>query len=603
MDFKRILDLLPYQAARYPQKIALASKHNGQWQSYSTEDCLKIIDQLSTGFLQLNLQAGDAVGIMTTVGSPAWNLVDLALQQIGVIVVPLHAAVREAELRFILKEATIKYCFAANQELHDLLSSVRKNTPELQQIYTFEKCPEVPHWKQLIIDPDPTQLKIIQERKAAIKEEDLATIIYTSGTTGQPKGVMLSHKNIVSNIKSTMSLLPINYEKKTISFLPMSHIFERMAVYVYCAAGVSIYYARGVDTILEDIQEVRPHYFTSVPRLLERMYDSILEQASSQGFLKRRILTWAIGLGERFNRRQKMKITYQMQLLLARILVFRHWRNALGGKVEGVIVGAAALQPKLGQLFSAAGIDIREGYGLTETSPAISFNRFEPGGVHFGTVGIPVPGVELKIDQPNKNQEGEICVRGPNVMMGYYRQPELTAQVIDEEGWFHTGDIGKIVFKRFLQITDRKKDIFKTSSGKYVAPQKVENLLKSSRYFSQCMVIGFNRPYVTALIIPNFVHLERWCINNKVHWTSPQYMVHNTKVENFLESVVAQINDQLKKEARVRRIHLLHEEWSVPTGEYAQTLKLRRDFILEKFNKGIEEMYNSKDELISSKEQ
>ncbi len=603
MNFKRIIDLLPFQAARYPQQVALAERIDGKWQHYSTQTCLELIDQLSNGLLQLELKVGDAVGIMAAVGSPAWNLIDLASQQIGVVVVPIHASIKATELTFILKQAAVKYCFVATPDLQELLEKVRPNTPALQEVYTLKERPGFPFWKQLLLPPNATQLKIIQEKKAAIKEEDLATIIYTSGTTGQPKGVMLSHKNIVSNIKSTMSLLPINYEKKTISFLPMSHIFERMAVYAYCAAGVSIYYARGVDSILEDIREVRPHYFTSVPRLLERMYDSILEQASSQGFLKRKTLTWAIGLGERFNHLHQMKITYQVQLFLAKLLVFRHWRNALGGKVEGVIVGAAALQPKLGQLFSAAGIDIREGYGLTETSPAISFNRFEPGGVHFGTVGIPVPGVELKIDQPNENQEGEICVRGPNVMLGYYRQPELTAQVIDEEGWFHTGDIGKIVFKRFLQITDRKKNIFKTSSGKYVAPQKVENLLKSSRYFSQCMVIGFNRPYVTALIIPNFVHLERWCINNKVHWTSPQYMVHNTKVENFLKSVVGQINGQLNKEARVRRIHLLHEEWSVPTGEYAQTLKLRRDFILEKYNKGIEEMYDRKDELISSKEQ
>ena len=599
MDFTRIIDLLSYQAARYPQQVALAGKQGGKWQTYSTQKCLEEIDQLSSGLLDLDLATGDTVGILSAIGSPAWNLIDLALQQIGVIVVPLHASTNAKQLSFILRQAEIKYCFVANQELYDLLASVRPDATDLQGIFSFAPIEGSPHWESLKSEASPQKIQTIAQRKSAISEDDLATIIYTSGTTGQPKGVMLSHKNIVCNIKSTISLLPIDFEKKTISFLPMSHIFERMAVYAYMAAGVSIHYARGVDTILEDIKEVRPHYFTSVPRLLERMYDSILEEAASQHFLKRKILLWSIRLSERFKSRGRMVITYRLKLLLADLLVFRHWRNALGGKVKGVIVGAAALQPKLGQLFSAAGIDIREGYGLTETSPAISFNRFEPGGVHFGTVGIPVPGVEVKIDQPNEKKEGEILVRGPNVMMGYFRQPELTREVIDEEGWFHTGDIGKIVYKRFLQITDRKKDIFKTSSGKYIAPQKVENLLKSSRYFSQCMIIGFKRPFVTALIIPNFVHLQRWCIDNEVHWTSPQYMVHNPKVENFLKSVVTKINSQLEKEGRVRRICLLHEEWSVPTGEYAQTLKLRRDFILEKFDKAIEEMYTQKGELIS----
>lgn len=594
MNFTRLFDILPYQAARYPQKIALAEKQSGQWQSYSTQECLDLIDQLSARFLDFPLEQGDCIGIMTAIGSPAWNLIDLAWQQIGVVVVPIHASIKTSHLSFILKEANIHYCFVADQALYDLLKSV---APEIQA-YAFTDIPDLPHWRSLLGPIDAAQKERLAQKKASIKAGDLATIIYTSGTTGQPKGVMLSHRNIVSNIKSTISLLPVNYEKRTISFLPMSHIFERMAIFSYCAAGVSIYYARGVDTILEDIREVRPHYFTAVPRLLERMYDSILEQAASQGWLRRRLLRWSLQLGERFQSRRQMTLTYRLQWWLAHLLVYRHWRNALGGKVQGVIVGAAALQPKLGQLFSAAGIEIREGYGLTETAPAISFNRFEPGGVHFGTVGIPVPGVEVKIEAPNEQGEGEILVQGPNVMMGYYKKAALTKEVIDEDGWFHTGDIGKIVYKRFLQITDRKKDIFKTSSGKYVAPQKVENLLKSSRYFSQCMIIGFKRPHVAALIIPNFVHLKRWCEEHEVHWTAPQYMVHNSKVEQFLRGVVRKINEQLEKEARVRRICLLHEEWSVPSGEYAQTLKLKRDFISEKYQKEIEEMYESKEELI-----
>lgn len=599
MDFTRLFDLLPYQAQRYPQQVALAEKINGQWKKYSTEECLKKIDQLSIGFLQLGLKAGDSVGIMSAVGSPPWNFVDLALQQIGVIVVPIHAAIQPAQLTYILKDANIQYCFVADEGLYHQVHGVKANAPELKKIYTFVKLPKIPHWEELLIKLDPDQKKVLQHKREQIKEEDLATIIYTSGTTGQPKGVMLSHRNIVSNIKSTITLLPIDAQKRTISFLPMSHIFERMAVYAYFVAGVSLYYARSTDHILEDIQDVRPHYFTAVPRLLERMYDSILEQADGKSRIKRSIIRWSLQIGKRFKSWRRMNIGYQLKLALADLLVYRHWRKVLGGKVQGVIVGAAALQPELGLLFSAAKIEIREGYGLTETSPAIAFNRFEPGGVHFGTVGIPVPGVELKIDDPNEYGEGEIVVRGPNVMMGYYQKPKLTKEVIDEEGWFRTGDVGKIVYKRFLQITDRKKDIFKTSSGKYVAPQKIESLIKSSRYFSQCMSIGFNRPYVTALIIPNFVHLERWCQENKVHWTAPQYMVHNPKVIDFFESIIQKINSQLDKEAKVRRICLLHEEWSVTTGEYAQTLKLKRDVILDKFSKQITEMYHQKGDLIA----
>ncbi len=598
MNFQRLFDIFPFQAERYPQKIALAHKQGLQWQSYSTAECLEIIESLSAGFLQLGLQAGDVVGIMAAIGSPPWNFIDLSLQQIGVIVVPVHASIKAKELQYILQESLMLYCFVDDEPMLQLLESVRSQTLHLKQIFSLNSISDVPHWKSLLTKPTAAQTQTIEQRKAAVSEDDLATIIYTSGTTGQPKGVMLSHKNIVSNIKSILSLLPINYEDRTISFLPMSHIFERMAIYTYFAVGVSVYYAERVDSILENIQEVQPQYFTAVPRLLERMYDSILEEVSRQNRLQKRILLWSIRLGEQYQVQRKLPFWYGLQLRLADLLVYRKWRKILGGKVKGVVVGAAALQPQLGQLFSAAGIHIREGYGLTETSPAIAFNRFEPGGVHYGTVGIPLPGVEVHIQAEAEEEEGEIWVRGPNLMMGYFGQEALTRQVIDEDGWFHTGDVGKIVYKRFLQITDRKKDIFKTTSGKYVAPQQVENLLKSNRYINQTMIVGFNRPYVVALILPNFVHLKRWCEQNKVHWTSPQYMVLNPKVEQFMKKLVSQLNEQLTKEAKVRRIHLLYEEWSVSTGEYAQTLKLRRNFILQKFQKEIDSLYASKQELI-----
>ncbi len=597
MNFQRLFDLLPFQAYRYPQKIALAHKVQGQWQSYATHDCLEIIEELSSGLIELGLQPGDKVGIMSAVGSPPWTMLDLSLQQIGVIVVPLHTSIADTSLHHILQEAELLYCFVANEDLYQRVQNLQAQLPRLQGIYTLQKVNTLPHWESLRQSPSKGQCEQIDARKAAIRPDDLATIIYTSGTTGRPKGVMLSHRNLVSNIKAIISLLPITYFDRTISFLPMSHIFERVAIYTYITVGASVYYAESVDRILDNIAEVKPQYFTAVPRLLERMYDSIQEMATAQSPWQRRMLVWAMRLGEKAQANTQTGLGFRLQRQLADLLVYRRWRKVLGGQVKGVIVGAAALQPQLGKLFSVAGIHIREGYGLTETSPAIAFNRFEPGGVHFGTVGIPLPGVEVRIDA-EEGEEGEILVRGPNVMQGYYQQPERTKEVIDSEGWFHTGDVGKMVFKRFLQITDRKKDIFKTSSGKYVAPQQVENLLKSSRFISQCMVVGYKRPYVIALIIPNFIHLQRWCEANQVHWTSPPYMIINPKVEQFYHNLISELNKELNKEARIRRIHLLHEEWSVSGGEYAQTLKLRRSFILQKYQKAIESLYTKKDGLL-----
>ena len=597
MNFHRLFDLLPFQAYCYPQKIALAHKTDGQWQHYSTHDCLEIIERLSAGLLELGLGVGEKVGIMSAISSPAWNFVDLSLQQIGVVVVPLHTAITDQSLLHILTETELHYCFVADRPLYERIQRLRGQAPQLRGIYTLQREGDLPHWSHLQGSPSPERCQQIDQRKAAIRPDDLATIIYTSGTTGKPKGVMLSHHNVVSNIKAIIALLPISYFDRTISFLPPSHVFERVAIYTYFTVGASVYYAEGVDRILANVAEVRPHYFTAVPRLLERMYDSIEEAATEQAVWRRRLLRWAMRLGERSRDRPSQGWGFHWQRWIADALVYRRWRQVLGAQAKGVIVGAAALQPQLGKLFSAAGIHIREGYGLTETSPAIAFNRFEPGGVHFGTVGIPLPGVEVRIDA-EPGEEGEILVRGPNVMLGYFGQPELTRKVIDAEGWLHTGDVGKMVHKRFLQITDRKKDLFKTSSGKYIAPQQVENLLKTSRFISQCMIVGYKRPYVVALLIPNVVQLRRWCEQHGVHWTSPPYMVINPKVETFYQERIRELNTQLDKAARIRRIHLLHEEWSVSSGEYAQTLKLRRAFILEKFRSAIEALYAKKDALL-----
>ncbi len=591
-NFFRIFDLFHYQHFRYPNQKALVAKENEDWRSYSTEDCIKKIDQVSAGLLHLGLKKGDKVGIISQLGSPQWNFLDFGAQQIGIIVVPIHATVSEDELEYILKDADIKVCFASTPVLYEKVKTVRESVPDLRGIYSLKNMEDTTSGESFLQPAEP-DIEFIKSLRSNISENDLATIIYTSGTTGRPKGVMLSHSNIVSNIKSIIPLIPINFSQRTVSYLPLSHIFERMVTYTYIAVGASLHYAEKADAslILDNIREARPHYFTTVPRLLERMHDEIRQQANSKNIIRRKMIRWALKLGEKYKGKKKHSPIYWYQLFWADLFVFRKWRQVLGNHVKGVVVGSAALHPNLSRLFSAARIKIREGYGLTETSPVVAFNRFEPGGCRFGTVGIPIPGVEVKIDDPNEEGEGEIKVKGLNVMMGYYNKPKETNKVISKDGWFRTGDIGKIVHKKFLQITDRKKDIFKTSSGKYIAPQALEIFLKTSPFIERCMIIGFQRSFVTALIIPHFPLLKQWCEENKVHWTSPQYMVHNNKVMKHMDSVLNEINGNLPRYKHIRKHLLLHEEWSVQGGELTPTLKIKRPYLLEKFQKDIEKMY------------
>lgn len=593
MDFRRLFDILPYQQARYPQKIALADRQGINWNYYSTQDCLTQINKVSAGLLHLGLKKGDKVGIMTTLGSPRWNFLDLGMQQIGVITVPIHASISNTDLVYILRETVMKFCVVANRELYNKLMSIKDEVPFLQKIYTLEKLPDVPGWEDLIKEPTARHYESFQTYKAAIHEDDLATIIYTSGTTGEPKGVMLSHKNIVSNIKAIIALTPINASKRSISFLPMSHIFERMATFTYMAAGTSIYYVSNRDKLDEVIKEIKPHFFAAVPRFLEKAYEQIIERSQAKGKLVARLVNWAIKLGKRYKGSKKMNLLYWIKLLFADVLVYRIWRKGLGGKVEGIMVGAAALNPELGRLFSAAGLEVREGYGLTETSPVVSFNRFEPGGVRFGTVGIPVPGVEIKIDNDTIDEEGvgEILVKGPNVMLGYFKKEEETKKVLEEGGWLRTGDVGTIINKHFLKITDRKKDIFKTSRGKYIAPQRLENQLRLSPYIEQVMILGHNRPYISALIVPCFPILQQWCEENGVHWTGPQFMVLNPKVKQLFEKEIEAINQLLLNHERVKKFHLLHQDWSEQEGELTPTLKIKRDIVKDHYKKEIENIY------------
>lgn len=599
MDFTRLFEILEYQHERFPQSVALAGRKKGQWRTWSSAELLAERDRLSAGLLHLGLHKGDRVGMLTHCGSPEWAIADAAMLQIGIIPVPIHATARPDEIAHIARDAGLRACFVSNDEM---LGKIQSAGVTLEFVFSFENATDSPPadwrggvaWNTLLRDPDQHDRDKIRYLRDGIQENDLATLLYTSGTTGQPKGVMLTHANIVSNVKSVLAIVPVGPEVTAVSFLPLSHILERMVTYVYQAASTPIWYADAVENLPRILPEIRPHIITAVPRILERMYERLLDERSRAGTLKKKILDWAIALGERFpySGAHGMPIDYYFKRLLADVLVFRQWRKKMGGRIQYIAVGAAALQPRLGRLFSAARIDVREGYGLTETSPVIAFNRFEPGGVHFGTVGIPAPGVEVRIAEMDEQGEGEIEVRGPNVMSGYFNLPDETAARFTADGWFKTGDLGKFEFKRFLKITGRKSELFKTTSGKFVAPGFVEQQLTLSPLISQAMVVGANQPFVGALLVPNFAALEVWCRENNVHWTSPQFMVLNPKVEKLFRQEIDRINEErLGTIEKVRAFQLLHETWTPENGLLTPTLKLRREILGKQFAEEIEKMF------------
>lgn len=601
MDFTRLFEILEYQQKRYPQEVALAGREQGEWRSWNTARLLAERDRLSAGLLHLGLHKGDRVGMMVHCGSPQWAIADVAMLQVGIIPVPIHSTARPDEIAYIVRDAGLRGCFVSNQ---DMLGRIEAAGVGMEFVFSFENQvnsegvtssrPATKSWDILLREPDEHDLGKIQYLRDGIGENDLATLLYTSGTTGQPKGVMLTHANIISNVKSVLAIVPVGPEVIAVSFLPLSHIYERMVTYVYQAAGTPVWYADAVENLPRILPEVRPQIITAVPRILERMYERLMEERNRSGTLKRKIMDWAIALGERFpySGERAMPPDYFFKRLLADLLVFRHWRKRMGGRIRYIAVGSAALQPRLGRLFSAARIDVREGYGLTETSPVIAFNRFEPGGVHFGTVGIPAPGIEVRIADPDDQGEGEIETRGPNVMAGYYNQPDETAARFTADGWFKTGDLGRFEFKRFLKITGRKSEIFKTTTGKFVAPAFVEQQLIRSPFISQAMAVGLNRPFVGALIVPNFVILEGWCKEHNVHWTSPQFMVLNPKVEKLFRQEIGRINEErLGAIDKVRAFHLLHEPWTSENGLLTPTLKLRREVLTKQFGEEIEKIF------------
>jgi long-chain acyl-CoA synthetase len=583
MHVTRNFDLLDYAKLHFPSRPMLGEKKQGQWITYSILDYQHTVNHLSYALLDWGFKAGDRAAIMSF-NCPQWNFSDLAISQVGGISVPLYTTLAENDLAYILNDAEVCIAFVQNEAMGQ---SIKNAKPDIH-IVCFEEGSTFLHWETFAEGGRKAPaIGKLQGIKDSIKPGDLMTLIYTSGTTGMPKGVMLSHENVLSNVNVCEKLYPEFREKTVLSFLPLCHIFERMVGYLYLKLGATIYYAENMESIADNLKEVKPFAFTTVPRLLEKVYDKIVAKGHTLGGIKKALFFWALNLGLRYELGNKNTWIYRKQLAIADRLIFSKWREALGGKVEVIVCGAAALQSRLARVFTAAGISVLEGYGLTETSPVIAVNRLQHNGRMFGSVGPLIPGVEVNIAP-----DGEILCKGPNVMLGYYKQPELTAEVLSPDGWLRTGDIGTFTEERFLKITDRKKEIFKTSGGKYIAPQRIENKLKESMFIEQAMVVGENQKYAAALIVPSFASLNLWAENNQISSESTDSLVNHPNVQRLFESEIATCNAEFGQWEHIKRFHILPLEWTIANAELTPTLKLRRKNIYQNFQKEIDSLFN-----------
>ncbi len=592
MEYKRLFDCIDYQLQHFPKEDMLSGKENGTWRKYSTQEVSNTVNQLSAGLLSLGLSANnftpegsDKIAIISA-NRPEWLIADMATQQLGVIWVPVYPTTNPIELSFILKDASVQYMFASNQELYDKVMSIKGEVDCLKEVYTFDTIPGAKHWSSLLKN-DNALLEQVATIKKSIPVEQVATFIYTSGTTGTPKGVMLTHKNIYFNLRSGKDTFPFPDAPadKVLSFLPLNHIFEKVASYIYMFSGMSIYYAESLETIGDNLKEISPQAFSTVPRLLEKVFEKIMMKGEELTGIKRKLFFWAVALGEKYDNLIPGSWWYRTQLKLANKLIFNKWREALGGNVKFIVTGGAACQVKLLRIFNAAQIPVYEGYGPTENSPIISINLRTPGGTKFGTVGEVINGVQYKLEA-----DGEICVAGPSVMLGYYKRPDLTAETIID-GWLHTGDIGELIDGRYLKITDRKKELFKTSGGKYVAPQPIENKMKESAFIEQIMLIGDNKKFVSALIVPSFAKLKEWARQHGIEYVSNEEIIKNTMVLTMLQDTVDEYNKLFNQVEQVKKFALIPREWNVNSGEMTPKLSIRRKIVLDHFAKEIEELY------------
>ncbi len=586
MEPTRLFDILYYVHEKYHQDVVFGAKVSGEWKPLSSDDYLNNSIHFSYGLMALGIKPGDKVATITN-NRPEWNIADMGIMQIGAIHVPIYPNITEEEYNYILKHAEIKLVFISSENIYQKIKTLPGKLEHLKEIYTFEKLNSTDRlWTEVIelgkSNPAPEKL---EEYKKAVKPDDVATIIYTSGTTGTPKGVMLTHNNILSNVFAARPLFPIYAGDKILSYLPVCHIYERMTNYIFQYSGCSTYYVENMGTIVDNIKEIKPDAFTTVPRLLEKVYDRILYKGRNLKGISRKIFFWSLNLGHQY-KEEGNSWWYLARLKLADMLVFKKWREAFGGNIRFVVSGGAALQERLARIFWAAKVPVLEGYGLTETSPVIAVNTFEPGGKKFGTVGPPLKNLDVKIDE-----DEEIIVKGPSVMKGYYKADELTREVIDQNGYFHTGDLGEFVDGKFLKITGRKKSMFKTSMGKYVVPEPMENKLRESRFIEQAMVLGENQKFVTAIIAPNFQYLRNWCDIKGHGFGSFANAVKNPAIIQRYQEEIDSYNQLFNPHERIIKFVLVPDEWTVESGELTPTLKVKRKVIMEKYKKEIEKMY------------
>jgi long-chain acyl-CoA synthetase len=589
---QRLFDIVAQRSVQTPEAIMLAAKEQGQWRTYSCSEVWNTARKMAGGLLSLGIanevlepDQQEKIAIIS-LNRPEWIITDVAVQLTGAVLTPVYPTISPTELTYVLSEAGVKIVFVADADIYERFKGAFKEIPSLKKVYSFDVIDGVTNWKELVSNDNKPDETVI----ARIKPETLATIIYTSGTTGNPKGVMLTHHNIGSNVYDSMPAFTFAESGgKALSFLPLNHIFERMVTYVYLNSGIAVYYAESMDTIGLNLKEVKPIVFTTVPRLLEKVYERIMNTAMELTGIKRMLFFWALALGKRFDNVKSGGPWYQIQLWLANKIIFNKWREALGGNVKAIVTGSAACQERLARIFTAANIVIMEGYGLTETSPVICVNRFESENRRFGSVGTLIDNVEVKIAE-----DGEILVKGPNITTGYYLHPELTAAAFSD-GWFCTGDIGQFIEGRFLKITDRKKEIFKTSGGKYVAPQAIENKMKESIFIEQMMVTGAGKKFVSALIVPAFVHLRKFLRDNYPAMPVSDNNSELIKMPEVLEQIQKQVNkynEFFSHPEQVKKIALLSDEWTIDTGELTPSLKIKRKVIAQKYDQQIEDLYS-----------
>lgn len=590
MKVTRIFEIPRYQLEKNPLDKALVTKENGVWEAISTRDYLEKAACISRGLLKMGVQNGDKIALISSANCTAWSIMDIGIAQISAVSVPIYPTISENDYKYIFKKSEIKYCFLSDQALYEKIEAIRQEVPSLEAVYSFQAIAGVKCWEEVLHSgADRAQQKALEERMEAVKPEDLATLIYTSGTTGKPKGVMLSHRNVVRNVLDSQDRVPQIGLRRALSFLPACHIFERIILYLYQLHGISIYFAERMETLSEDLQAVKPDIISVVPRLVEKIYDKISTRGAALKGIKRALFFWSVALGSRYEPYARTGLGYRLRLALARKLVLRQWRKALGGRLKILVSGSAALQPRLTQLFSAAEMLILEGYGATEISPIVSVNTRDKTLFRLGTVGKPIRNVKVKIAE-----DGEILINGPNVMLGYYRDEAQTRAVIDPEGYYHTGDIGTLK-EGFLRITDRKKEVFKTSGGKYIAPQPIENLMKQSRFIEQIAVIGEGEKMPAALIQIDFEFVREWAKLKRIEvGESRAELAAHEAVRERIHEEVKLYNQELGHWEQLKDFGLTHDVWTIEGQQLTPTLKPKRKQILLLYRHLYERIYSEK---------